>query len=71
MEYNVCLKNENPHLSGNYDDKIHKYKINDIYKTSRKVARKIYNMKKHNRRCKRRKLQMETKAMIADICNYC
>ena len=65
MEYNINLKIENPRLNDHY--KIHKKCDNK----SRMVTKKIHNGKKHNRRRKRIKLKMDTKAMIADICEYC
>ena len=65
MEYNIDLKIQNPRLSDNY--KIHKKSDNK----SRMAARQTFNVKKHNRRRKRIKLKMDTKAMITDICEYC
>ena len=68
MEYNICLKNENPRVN----DKIHKKDIDEKKsKKSTMVARKIYNVKKHNRKRKRMKLKLDTNAMITDICEYC
>ena len=70
MEYNcnICLKNENPRVN----DKIHKKDIDEKKsKKSRMIARKIYNVKKHNRKRKRMKLKLDTNAMITDICEYC
>ena len=65
MEYNIDLKIQNPRLNEKY--KIHKKCDNK----SRMVAKQIYNVKKHNRRRKRIKLKMDTKAMITDLCEYC